>query len=101
MHANALKIFMSEEIKNENWVRKVLTTEVKYILGIIIFVAGVVAPYYSIKQDIALIQQNHFLHMETMQKDIEELQKEQKDLKNTEIELMKTISERLPARSEK
>lgn len=68
--------------KNEstNLIRQVMTTEVKWVIGIIVFVAGVIAPYYEIRQDVALIQKdietinvNHLKHIE----DIVQTQKEQ------------------------
>ena len=80
----------------ETWIKNVLTTEVKYIISISLFVVGVVGPYYSIKQDIALIKQNHFAHMETMQRDIQKLDEEQKELREISVKLMQTIAERLP-----
>ena len=85
-----------QEERDETWVRKILTTEVKYIVVIVMFLVGVVAPYYSIKQDIALIKQNHLMHIENIERNIESLQEEQKDMKEIEIKLMQTISERLP-----
>jgi len=55
-----------EELEAESLMKKVLTSEVKYIIGIIIFLVGVVIPYYDIKTEIALIKQNHISHLETM-----------------------------------
>jgi len=72
--------------------RKLLTTEVKYIIAIVVFVVGVVAPYYSIKQDVALIKQNHFAHMETMTKNIETNNEEIKKLNETQVQLMQAIA---------
>lgn len=92
-----------EEQKQDMLVKKVLTTEVKYIIGIAAFICGVVAPYYSIKQDIALqqkdialIRENHLKHIETIEGNIQKIQEEQKDLRETSVELMTIISERLP-----
>ena len=92
-----------EEVKQDALVKRILTTEVKYVIGIALFICGVVAPYYSIKQDIALqqkditlIRENHLKHIETIEGNIEKIQEEQKDLKETEVKLMTIISERLP-----
>ena len=81
------------QLKTENLVKRVLTTEVKYIIAVVIFLAGVVTPYYAIKTDIALIKQNHFAHLETMKKQIEINNTEIKEIKLIEVELMKTIAE--------
>lgn len=82
-----------DEVKTDNAIKKYLTSEVKYIIGIIVFLAGVVAPYYQIKQDIALIQQNHFAHMEILTAQMEQNVEEIKDLRKTQVELMQTIAE--------
>ncbi len=44
--------------KETSLIKKVLTTEVKYILAIVAFVFGIANPYYAIKQDIALMQKD-------------------------------------------
>lgn len=59
------------ELEAEGVMKKVLTAEVKYIIAVILFLIGIVAPYYDIKTEIALIKQNHFSHMETMDGNIE------------------------------
>lgn len=73
------------EIQNENkstssLVRSILTTEVKFILGVIGFVMGVVTPYYSLKQDTALIQKdiaiinsNHLSHTQDLAQDVKDV----------------------------
>lgn len=68
--------------------RELLTTEVKYIIGIIVFVVGVIAPYYQIKQDIELIKQNHLMHIEQMQKEIEKLQEQSSYNREIIVKLM-------------
>lgn len=62
-----------------NLIRAVLSTEVKFIIGIVGFVMGVVAPYYSMKQDVALIQQsiatinsNHLTHTQDLAQEIKD-----------------------------
>lgn len=82
-----------EELKNESAIKKILTSEVKYIIAIIIFLVGVVAPYYDIRQEIALIKQNHLAHIENISNSIKEMQSEIKDMKSTEILLMTKIAE--------
>jgi len=82
-----------EKLEREDWLKRYLTTEIKYLIGIIVFVAGVVAPYYQIKQDIAIIQENHFSHMEQMSKEIADNGVNIKELKETQITLMGIIAE--------
>ena len=78
-------------IEQDNAIKKVLTTEVKYIIALATFIIGVVAPYYNIKQDIALIKENHFAHMETMTRDIQKLQQDQKECGEKYLELLNLI----------
>jgi hypothetical protein len=78
-------------LEQDNAIKKILTTEVKYVIGIIVFIVGVMAPYYSIKQDIALIKENHFSHMETMTKDILTLQQGKVECDKRYVELLTLI----------
>ena len=71
--------------------KKVLTTEVKYLIGIALFVAGVLAPFYSVKQDVALIKQNHYSHIETMTEQIRNNSDDIKDVEERQTELMEII----------
>ncbi len=73
-------IKIMEDEKNDSVIRRVLTSEVKWILGVIMFVFGIATPYYNMKQDVALIQKdiqvinmNHEVHIQ----DILQTQKEQ------------------------
>jgi hypothetical protein len=84
---------IANQTQTENIVKRILTSEVKYFIGVIIFLTGVVAPYYSIRQEIAIIKENHFSHMEAMAKQIEQNSIDIKRLEETEITLMKTIAE--------
>lgn len=84
---------IANEVQTESIVKKILTSEVKYLIGIVIFLVGVVAPYYDIKTEIALIKQNHYAHIETMNKNIESSMAEIKELKEEQTELMKIIAE--------
>lgn len=56
---------MTENTQNK--MRTYLTTEVKYVIGIATFILGVVAPYYSIRENISLIQKD----ISTMQKTLQ------------------------------
>lgn len=80
-------------VQTESIVKKILTSEVKYILGIVVFLVGVVAPYYDIKTEIALIKQNHYAHIETMTKQIEDNSNVIAELEDTQTRLMTIIAE--------
>lgn len=74
-------------LKQTNTIKNVLTAEVKFIIYIITIVLGAVAPYYSIKQDIALIQKdisiinsNHLVHIQDISQQIKEQQTEIKEI---------------------
>jgi hypothetical protein len=81
---------MENEALKTSTIKNILTAEVKFIIYIITIVLGAVAPYYSIKQDIALIQKdiaiinsNHLSHIQDItqqmkenQSDIKEMQKQ-------------------------
>ena len=87
------KLSDTEKIQTESLIKKVLTTEVKWVIGLIVFIAGVVTPYYDIKTEIALIKQNHLAHIETMQGQIKANSDEIKDLTETQVQLMQVIVE--------
>jgi hypothetical protein len=84
---------IANQAQTENIVKRILTSEVKYIIGIVIFLVGVVAPYYDIKQDVALIKQNHMAHMETMTKQIRDNSNTIKALTEKEYVLMQKLAE--------
>lgn len=62
---------MTQKSDTTNLIRTVFTTEVKMVVGIIMFALGVIAPYYAIKEDISLIKKdveiinsNHLTHLQ-------------------------------------
>lgn len=64
---------------NVSFIRSVLNSEVKFIIGVVLFVVGGIAPYYGIKQDIALIQKdvstinaNHLTHTQDLAQEIKD-----------------------------
>lgn len=81
-------------MENETILKKWLTTEVKFVLLIVTIVLGVVKPYYNIEKDIALIKENHFTHIENLQKEIKELKEEDTELRRQYVELLKVIGSR-------
>jgi len=61
-------------------IRAVLSTEAKFVLAIVGFVMGVVAPYYQMKQDVALIQKdisvinsNHEVHIQDLSQTVKDI----------------------------
>ena len=79
-------------IEEQRSMKDYLTTEVKFIIAIVGFVLGVVAPYYSIKQDVALIKENHFTHIEAIQTQIKEMKERDMVLQEQYIDLLKALS---------
>ena len=79
-------------INNETLIRRILTTEVKYVIAIIVFVFGVVKPYFEIKQDIALIKENHLTHIEYIENQIKELKERDVERDKQIVELLKQLS---------
>lgn len=74
------KMETQTEQKTTSLIRSILTTEVKFIIGVIGFVMGVVTPYYSLKQDVALIQKdistinsNHLSHTQDLAQDVKDV----------------------------
>jgi uncharacterized membrane-anchored protein YhcB (DUF1043 family) len=82
--------------QTENIVKRILSSEVKWIIALVIFIVGVVAPYYQIRQDVELIKQNHLAHIEQIEKNVEKMQEQIEEMKKTEVDLLITIAERLP-----
>lgn len=80
-------------MKNINTqLKQYLTSEVKFIIAIIGLVWGVAIPYFQIKEDIALIKQNHMTHIETIQGNIEKLQENDTRLQEQYVELLRAFS---------
>ncbi len=87
-----------ENAKEVSLIRSVLTSEVKFVIGIIAFVAGVVAPYYGMRQDIALIQSdikninsNHEVHIQDLTQQIKDLNGIVKGQQDQIIEVQKEM----------
>ena len=69
---------------NESTIRKVLLSDIGLVISIVVFLTGVLVPYFSIKTDIALIQQsietintNHLQHMQDLEQQVKDLETEQ------------------------
>jgi hypothetical protein len=78
--------------QTENIVKRILSSEVKYLIGVVLFLAGVVAPYYEIKTEIALIKQNHYAHIEAMTKQIEQNSNDILKIQESQFEIVKTLA---------
>ena len=68
-----------EIVPIKDTVKAVLTNEVKYIIAIIVFIFGVISPFYQLREDIALIQKdisiintNHEAHIQDLTQQIKE-----------------------------
>lgn len=71
---------IQNESNTVNLIRAVLSTEVKFIIGVVGFVMGVVAPYYQMKQDVSLIQasianinSNHEAHIQDLTQQMKDM----------------------------
>lgn len=81
-----------DNIQQTTILKKWLTSEVKFILGVIVFVWGIAVPYFGIKQDIALIKENHMTHIEAFDKELAEQSKIQSEQQKMLIDLMKVVA---------
>lgn len=72
-------------------VRNILTTEVKYVIAIVLFFSGFMTQYYGMRQDIALIKNdisninaNHEVHIQDLNQNIKDIlevvSEQQKDI---------------------
>ena len=78
--------------KEENIIKKVLTTEVKYVLGLLVFGFGVVTPYFSMKENIALIQKDISIINNNHEVHIQDIMVELKKIKEDEVGLEKDLT---------
>lgn len=77
--------------KESNFIRQVLTTEVKYVIAIVGFVLGVVRPYYQMQEHIALIQKDISIINSNHEAHIQDILQGLKEQKQAVIELQKQI----------
>jgi len=82
----------NKNLEQQDTFKKYLTSEVKFVIGIIGFVVGVVAPYYDIKQDVALIKENHYTHIENLQSQIKEMKEVDLRLQQEYVDLLKALN---------
>lgn len=80
---------------NTSLIRSILNSEVKFVIGIAVFVFGGVAPYFAIKEDIALIQKdiqtinlNHESHIQDIMTRLEKLEESRDIQQQTLIKLI-------------
>lgn len=73
-------------------------SNLKWLASVAVFVVGVVGPYYDIKTQMALIQQdqstiksNHLQHLQDIAQDIKDIKEEQSGQQKQIIELQKQI----------
>ena len=77
--------------EDDSAIRKVLTTEVKWIIGVIMFVFGIASPYFGMRQDIALIQKDIQIINLNHETHIQDIMQQQKEMSAQIIELQKQI----------
>ena len=87
----------TQQIKTKNLVEQILTTEVKFfislITAVVVIVWGVAIPYFGIRQDIAIIKENHMAHMEAFSKEQTRLSEVQTKQGEMLIGLMTKVAE--------
>lgn len=88
----------NQNYREQGLIKSVLTSEVKYIIGIVAFVGGVVAPYYGMRQDIAVmksdisnINSNHEVHDQDILQAIKDLNIQEVAQEAQIIELQKEL----------
>jgi glutamate dehydrogenase/leucine dehydrogenase len=79
-------------------IRGMLSAEIKFVIGIVVFVFGVATPYYEMKENIALIKNdianinsNHEVHIQDLTQAIKDIEVDQKTQNDAIIELQKAI----------
>lgn len=86
-----------QETTSASLIRAVLSTEAKFVLSIVAFVMGVVAPYYQMKQDVSLIQKdisiintNHEAHIQYLTQSLKDtmvlVEQNQKQIQNLQVQ---------------
>ncbi len=90
-----------EQLKTDNptnLIKSVLSTEVRFVIGVITIALGVVRPYYAMKEDLALIQKdisvinsNHEVHIQDINQNIKEIKQAEINQNAQIIELQKQI----------
>jgi len=78
--------------KEENIIKKVLTTEVKYVIGLLVFGFGVVTPYFQMRENISLIQKDISTINNNHEAHIQDIMTELKEIKKNEVELEKNLA---------
>lgn len=80
-----------DNINEKGIIRQVLTNEMKWLIGIVVFVFGIAGPYYSMKQDIALIQKDVSIINSNHEMHIQDIMQTQKEQSQQIIELQKQL----------
>lgn len=86
---------MHEQAVLESKLGKFIRSEIGFIITLVVFIFGVVVPYFQIRQDIALIQKdisiinsNHEQHIQDILQEISAMKKEQQVQRETLILLL-------------
>jgi len=86
------------KVAKKDFVKNVLTDEVKYIVGILIFIFSIVKPFFGAVQDLALIKaditninSNHEAHIQDLTQNIKDIKEQQVDQQKQIIDLQRQI----------
>ena len=79
------------EAKLEQKVEHIMITKVQLIISLIVFLVPVISFFFKIQMDVALIKQNHYVHIEQLTAQIEDLQGEDTKLEKDNKELLDLI----------
>lgn len=77
----------------EQKVEHIMISKGKFYIGLIVFMVPIIAFFFKIQMDVALIKENHYVHIEQINRDIEDLKKADTELRQQNVDLMKVIGE--------
>lgn len=75
----------NQELRTASLIKTVLSNEVKFVVGILIFCLGPVRSYYKMEESMALMQKDISIINSNHEMHIQDLTQEIKDIKQAEI----------------
>lgn len=75
----------------EQRVEHIMISKSKFWIGVIMFLIPIISFFIKIQYDIQLIKENHFTHIENIERNIENLQKTDTELRQQYNDLLKTL----------
>lgn len=88
----------NNELAFESRVEGIIITKVRLVVGLLVFVIPLMAAFFKIQMDVALIKQNHMSHLEEQNRRIEELEQKYTELKEQDsktLEFLGTYNSKL------